>query len=485
MKKISASFLFLLICLVLLSAAPEERSMNVLVYPFKNAGSPKFSWISAGMTDTVIADLQRLKSVNVFSEEDRKKAFDEIALGMSGVVKEEDVVKAGDIMGADVIFTGTYIVVEKKIRVVSKLMDVETTRMSRSRKLDGTMEGIFELQDRIVAALMEDAEEVHIEGKEIPKFTKQEKYDVKKGYTPSSAAFELFSRALEKIERSPNEALYLAKKAVHLDPNYHNALTLIGGIYSTIGDGSNADLYYAKAKRALEESGMGESADYAYLLQSMAVTSWNKGDNHDSIEYNMEAKRIWESLGKKESPVYAGMMVVLGAAYRNLGDQQKGLLYTAQAKDTLERAGLRKTSGYGWAVINLGVIYQVLKDYEKAVSLFRESKKTWEELGMNRSMGYAFAVSQIGSAYFSKGDYDSALSHLKEGMALSDKMGYNKSIQYGAYAWTAANSCWMMGRYCEGVPYMKKAVDAYISVGHADAPKAQKALQDFTGACGK
>ena len=43
----------------------------------------------------------------------------------------------------------------------------------------------------------------------------------------------------------------------------------------------------------------------------------------------------------------------------------------------------------------------------------------------------------------------------------------------------------MMNRHCEGVPYMRKAVDAFRALGHAETGKAEKALGDFNRRCGK
>ena len=479
-------FLAIAVALIfLLAPAQLERRMNILVFPFRNTGSLQHSWISSGLTDTVIADLQRLKSVNVFSDEERKKACNEIALGMTGIIDDRDVAKAGYIMGANLIFTGSYTVIGKSIRVVAKLVDVETTRLSKSRKLDGTLDGIFNLQDRIVAALMEETEAVEFKGIETPKFTEQEKKEVKKKHTPPRAAFEYYSRALEKYESSPREALSLAMKAVQADPKYHNALTYVGGLYTNTGESVKANQYYSLAKKALVDSGMKDSADYAHLLQNMARASWNRGDNTSSIQYNMEAMKILELLEKKESSNYADMLMLLGSAYRNLGDLQKGLLYTRSAKETLERLGLRKTSLYSWNLSNLGVIHQLLKNYSTTLELYGEANRIWESLGMKRSSGYAYTYSQIGNVYYSKGEYQKALEFLKEGMALCEELGFQNSIQYGNYSWTAANALWMMGRYCDGVPYMKKAVDVYTSVGHAETSTAQNALRDFKNSCDK
>lgn len=66
---LTIAFSFLLICFATSSFA---RTMNILVHPFENTGKKEYSWISAGMTDTVISDLARIRNISVVSNADRK-----------------------------------------------------------------------------------------------------------------------------------------------------------------------------------------------------------------------------------------------------------------------------------------------------------------------------------------------------------------------------------------------------------------------------
>ena len=87
--------------------------------------------MSCGMTGTEIADLMRLNSVNVFSDDDRKKAIQEIEPGTAGLVKESDVPGVGRIMGANLIFTGSYTVTSRSVWVIARLANVETTKIQK------------------------------------------------------------------------------------------------------------------------------------------------------------------------------------------------------------------------------------------------------------------------------------------------------------------------------------------------------------------
>lgn len=477
-------FILLVFCSIIAHSTPLSR-MNILVYPFSNAGSPQFSWISAGMTDTVIADLMRLNSINVFSDDDRKKAIREIELGMTGIMKESDAPTMGRIMGANLIFTGSYTVTGKSIRVIAKLIEVETTKVQKSRKIDGTLDAIAELEDRIVASLIDDAESVAIKGIVPPKFSAQERHEAGKGYNPPPGAYELYGKALELSEKNPREALKLALQAVKESPGYPSALILAGLLSGNLGDNTGAARHYFNAKNALENIGLSQHADYALLLQNMALTDWNRGSYTAAVENSLRAKTIWDNLGRQDTPAYASMLVVLGAAYRQMGDNNNGLKFTEEGRKTLERAALKKSSSYAWALSNLGVIHQNLGAYQKTLDAYKEALEIWETLGMKKSMGYAFTYSQVGGTYYMMGDYNRALDYYLKGIAMCDDLGLQGTVQYAYYAWTAANSYWMTGRFCDGVPYMRKAVAAFTALGHAETDKARKALDDFTRKCGK
>ncbi|MBN1534174.1 MAG: tetratricopeptide repeat protein [Spirochaetes bacterium] len=485
MKSFRGTVIIAIAAVLVMAPTDAGQRMRILVLPFKNAGTPQYSWIAAGMTDTVVADLQRLKSVNVFTEEERKKAFDEIELGMTGIMREEDAVKAGNIMGASAIFTGSFTVAGNAVRVVAKLTDVATTKISRSRKIDGTLEGIFNLQDRIVTALMEEAGAMELPGIDSPEFTEEEMRGARRVHVPSLKVFELYSRALEKFEENPREALSLAVQAARLDPRYADALTLAGSLSSGTGDTAAAEGYYARAQSALEREGLKGSPQYALLLHSRAVMEWNRGENEASVRFGLEATRIWEALGRRESSSYASTLTTVGSAYRNLGELERGLRLTEEARGMMERAGLAKSSQYSWTLSNLGVLRLMMKQYGEALRLNDRAMANWERLGMKRSMGYAFTYSQNGSIRYAMGDYGNALTLLRQGMAQCEELGLDNTVQYAYFSWNAANCHWMQGRYCDGLPYMEKAARVFKSLKSAVAPQAERSLRDFRKNCGR
>ncbi|HDP81084.1 MAG TPA: hypothetical protein ENN21_09625, partial [Spirochaetes bacterium] len=118
LKPLAFSFL---IIVAGLSAAPG-KSARILVYPFENIGSPEYSWLSAGMTDSVISDLKKIKGVSVVSDEERRRALGEIELEMRGAFDARAGSRVGILTGADLVFSGNYVVLGGKMRVLCKLI---------------------------------------------------------------------------------------------------------------------------------------------------------------------------------------------------------------------------------------------------------------------------------------------------------------------------------------------------------------------------
>jgi len=151
------------------------KQMNVLVHPFENTGDKEYSWVSAGMTDTVITDLTRIKDISVVSNQDRKKALEEMKFIVSGLAEEEKMMKLGKLTGAHVIFTGSYLVSGNRIRVHARLVNVETGKVENTTKIDGTLNGIFDVQDKVVFTLMGETEKITIADIKPVKITEQDR----------------------------------------------------------------------------------------------------------------------------------------------------------------------------------------------------------------------------------------------------------------------------------------------------------------------
>ncbi len=113
-------------------AAPVEPPVAavVAVEPFANISrDPADAWLGAGIAETVAADL-----------------------GMLGLAVVE-AHNAGAPSGAGWLVTGGYQRLGERLRITARLVAADSGAVARSVRLDGALDEIFALQDRIVAEL--------------------------------------------------------------------------------------------------------------------------------------------------------------------------------------------------------------------------------------------------------------------------------------------------------------------------------------------
>jgi tetratricopeptide (TPR) repeat protein len=480
MRRMFTASIIVLSSLFLPEFLYADKTLNILVYPFTLRGSKKHSWISAGMTDTVISDLGQVKGINVFTEEDRKKAIREIELGMTGIIRDSDIAKVGRIMGANLIFTGAYSVHGERIRVTAKLVTVESSRVEKSIKLDDSLSNIFSLQDRIVTRLLAATKSLRLPGYKSPEFNETEI----SSDDPGLRAFEYYSRAIEIAESNPRDSLTLVKKALSSNGNYVQALKLAGWISGLQGNQDLAMEYYSKAEKVLITKKMLDSYDYGELLANRGIIYWNKGQNHEALNDYGKAKEIFERIGKSDSSVYASTITNMGSAYRNMGDTARALDLANKGKAVWERIGLHNSTGYAWTLSNIGVIQFVRKEYTNAVSNYARALEIWQTLGLQRSQGYALTTCQLGSVYNQMGQYQKALDYFIRGTELSDSIGTGNTDLQAWYYWYIGSIYFeRMNKACSGLPYMKKSVAIFTRLNHHERSRAGQYLERMQNAC--
>jgi TolB-like protein/Tfp pilus assembly protein PilF len=298
--------------------------MNIMVYPFECKGSKDYSWISAGMTDTVVADLNRIQTVSVITDESRKKALKEIALGQDGILNEETTIKVGKITGANLIFTGSYMVEGDRVRVFAKLINVETGAVKKCVKLDGTINRIFDLQDTVVFKLMAEAEKVKLANVGKVHLSENDKKKIIEKQKPKLEAYTWYAKGLEIEDINPKQALAFYKKALEIDPDYLKPLLNIGSLLgNTFNRFSEALDYFYQADQIYKNRKETDSAEYANLLNSIGLAYLNNADFDRALIYLKECRKKFDDLGLQNTATYANLIGNIGDIYNYKGDKEQ------------------------------------------------------------------------------------------------------------------------------------------------------------------
>ena len=473
MKKLfRCSILAITFLLTLFPAFSFAKTLNVLIHPFENTGNKEFSWISAGMTDTVIADLARIKSINVISNDDRKKILEEMKFIFSGLTEEDKMMKTGKLLGANIIFTGSYLVSGDRIRVFARLVNMETGKVESTAKIDGTLGGIFDLQDKVVFALMGETERIQIVDIKPIKLTEEDKKAIDDKPRHKTDAYEWYSKGLELQDANPKEALVAFNKALDIDPQYTNALMAAGYTAAwPLNLFSEAFEYLERAEKVFSGRNETNTSYYARLMSCVGIVYFHKGQFDRALEYYLKAKSILDRIGLQNSANYSSLMMIIGNTYMNDGKRDRAMEYYANARSIKDRLGLQNTTEYALLMMISGVAYWQKGQLDRALEYYTNAQSIWDRLGLQNSSFYAILLMHIGNVYKDEGQLDRALEYCKKSLSTREKLGLQNTVHHGHLLLSIGDIYQKKGQLDQAGQFFRKAYDMYVKTGYVGKEK--------------
>lgn len=190
------------------TSAPDKCSIAVL--PFENmSGDPEQAYFADGLAEDLIMSLSRVSWLFVIA---RNSSF-----AFRG--KALDVRSIGQRLGARYLVEGSVRRAGQRLRLAAQLIEAATGNHLWAERYDGSLEDVFDFQDRIVTSLASAIE---------PKLRATEIARARRKRPDNLDAFDLVLRALPKIgamlASSLAEAIYLLDRAISLSPDYSQAL---------------------------------------------------------------------------------------------------------------------------------------------------------------------------------------------------------------------------------------------------------------------
>src|SRR5271168_3585499 len=188
---------------------PLPGKPSIAVLPFANmSGDPDQEYFADGMVEEIITALSRIRWLFV------------IARNSSFTYKGQaiDVTQVGRELGVRYVLEGSVRKAGQRVRITGKLIDAVTGTHLWADRFDGSLEDVFELQDKIassVAGVIEPA----LQAAETARSAARPTNDL--------TAYDLYLRAYALLWSSARhipEALGLAEQAISRDPRYGPAL---------------------------------------------------------------------------------------------------------------------------------------------------------------------------------------------------------------------------------------------------------------------
>jgi serine/threonine protein kinase/tetratricopeptide (TPR) repeat protein len=163
------------------TAPPSDRSIGIL--PFVNlSADPENEYFSDGLTEELIADLARVKALRVISRTS--------SMLLKGTTK--GIRAIGTELGVRYVLEGSVRRAGNALRITAQLIDADTDAHLWSEKYTGTLDDVFDLQERVSRAIV-DALDVTLSSEEDRRLTDRPIRNVR--------AFELYLQARQAMQR--------------------------------------------------------------------------------------------------------------------------------------------------------------------------------------------------------------------------------------------------------------------------------------------
>jgi TolB-like protein/Tfp pilus assembly protein PilF len=208
------------------TAKPDEASATLLILPdspslaalpFQNwSADPEQEYFADGVVEDIITALSRTRWLFV------------IARNSSFTYKGQavDVKQVGRELGVRYVLEGSVRKAANRVRITGQLVDATTGMHLWADHFEGSLDDIFELQDRVaervVGAIMPTLERAEIER-------------AKRKPTENLHAYDYYLRGMASFHqgtREPvSEALRMFTKAIELDPDYASAYAMAAWCY--------------------------------------------------------------------------------------------------------------------------------------------------------------------------------------------------------------------------------------------------------------
>ncbi|MDB5541479.1 MAG: adenylate cyclase [Devosia sp.] len=292
--------------------AVEPRRPSVAVLPFDNmGGDSEQEYFADGVVEDIITALSRFKDFAV------------IARNSSFVYKGRavDVRQVAQELGVRYVLEGSVRRAQNKLRITAQLVDATTGAHLWAERFDGTLEDVFEFQDRItgkVASLVEPT----IRWAEIER-SRRERPD-------SVEAYDLYLRALpmhlSQTRDANAEAIGLLLKAIELEPNNPTYLVYAGNAMlhrSTMGWLAIGEDDTAQGIELVERALANARDDAVALSLCSMMLIHNLRDYDRGLELTRRAVEI--------NPNNLTVMIFAGITHLHLGDLDDAIAYSEHA----------------------------------------------------------------------------------------------------------------------------------------------------------
>jgi serine/threonine protein kinase/Tfp pilus assembly protein PilF len=377
-------------------AIPRRVESSVAVMTFANiTREPVDDWIGTGIAETVSSDLKNVHGLAVIG---RARVYDALRnLSTDAHLNDSLAIDIGRRLGATWVVVGGYQRLGGLVRITANFVEVATGELRGTVKVDGKIDEIFALQDRIVYELSQGLN-VALQGSEVAGIEKRE--------TRSVEAYESYARGMMNLRQATRDSIDRAiaafEDATRHDPEYSIAWAALGGAYGLKGNFLSIDEMLHKAieleRRALSIDP--ELAD-AHMWLGSALLALGKSD--EAIASIREAIRLEPDNGQAHQGLARALWVGKGQFVEAIPEFERAIELNPEA---------------GYSYLQLSMLLAWEGRFDRAEEICRRAVDLQEQyISGNAGLQIVGAHSRLGYVHYLRGNYDEALRAYEREMA--------------------------------------------------------------------
>jgi TolB-like protein/DNA-binding winged helix-turn-helix (wHTH) protein/Tfp pilus assembly protein PilF len=385
------------------AATPKSnraQNKSLIVLPIENlSGDKDQEYFADGMTDDLIANLAKIRSLRVISRS-TAMAYKGTRKPLSQIASE---------LNVDAVFEGTVLRVGNRVRITAELVQVSTDRHLWAETYESQLGDILALQNRVSSAIVN---EIRIN------LTPEDQERLARNPAVAPEGYENYLKGRYYWNKRSDENLTRAigyfEQATHQDPQYALAYAglsdcyaiISAEIFGTMPAAEAAPKAKAAALRALEIDPKLSEAE-----TSLATVKFN-------YDWDWSGAAAGFAKSIQDNPSYA-------TAYQRYSLYLMAMGRTGDSVEQIDKA--RELDPLSISInFSLGWRFYMARQYDRAIQQLRNT------LEMDPSYELPHLV--LGLSYAQKRDFDLALPELRKAVELSHGTPLMTSALANVYA---------------------------------------------------
>jgi adenylate cyclase len=356
------------------------RRPSVAVLPFDNmSGDSEEEYFADGVVEDIITALSRFKDFAVIAR-NSSFVYKGRAVDVRQVAKE---------LGVRYLLEGSVRRARERLRITAQLIDATTGAHLWADRFDGTLEDVFDFQDRITATVASLVEPT-IRWAEIER-SRRERPD-------SVEAYDLYLRALPmhlaQTEASNADAIRLLLRAIGLEPNNPSYLVYAGNAMLHRAAQGWPAIGVDDYQRGIElvEKALANARDDAVILSLCSMMLIHNLKDYDlGLELSRRAVKL--------NPNNLDVMIFAGIAQLHLGSLDDAIAYSEHAIRLSP-----SLDGAHWPMTAIAHAHMIRGEYEEAL--------TWAKRSLTANSSFVCTYWMLAAANAHLGRMDEAKRYL-------------------------------------------------------------------------